>query len=90
MRSALVHEEEQIFDVEELKVRLTERDKEVSESLEAAKRVEADVSLRISNVKAAAEELSEELMIEEGALMQKVRQKELIRQVLCIPCDVPR
>lgn len=87
MRSSLVHGKEQIFDIEELKVRLRERSEQVGYDCEQAKKAHRAVETRIANSHEEIRVFDEELDVEEGPLMRSVMEKRVLRNVALNPSN---
>jgi len=81
MASALVHGREQIFEVEELKVRLAERAVEVDAEIVKSVSAERAIDIQILNCRDDMQEAQLELDVETGALMRSVLAKAPLRFV---------
>ena len=79
MTSALVHEKEQVFEIEELKIRLQERRKRVVVDKEDAVRKERRIKQNIINKEDDLAALEQELEVEQGPLMQQVMKARILR-----------
>jgi len=79
MTSALIHEKEQVFEVEELKMRLAERRKRVLVDQEEQLRRERRLKQDIVNKKDDLKGLEQDLLVEQGPLMQQVMKARTLR-----------
>lgn len=87
MSSTLVHGREQIFEIEELKVRLTERLAEVTKEVEASFAEERAIDARIANYLDDIVVAQQEYDVEAGALMLSVLQKSKLRFIAFNPAN---
>lgn len=87
MSSTLVHGREQIFEIEELKVRLAERLSAVSAEVEKSKADEKAIDTRVDNYEDDIRVAQEEYDIEAGALMLSVLQKSKLRFIAFNPAN---
>jgi tetratricopeptide (TPR) repeat protein len=79
MNSALVHEKEQVFEIEELKMRLADRRKKVIVETDEVVRVERKYKMTMLNLQDDLRELDKDLAVEQGALMKQVVKQKIIR-----------
>jgi len=79
MNSSLVHEKEQVFEIEELKMRLAEKLKKVTVDAEEQVARTKRLAMRIKNEEDDLVELDKDIFVEEGPLMQKVMQARVLR-----------
>ena len=87
MSSALVHEKEQVFEVEELKMRLTEKLKKVKVETEEQRSRTKQQQMNIKNLEDDLAEMDKDLAIEQGPLMQKVMQQRILRCISLNPSN---
>ena len=79
MTSALIHEKEQVFEIEELKMRLQERQKKVEVQCDEESLRERKIAQSIVNQQDDLTELDKELEVEQGPLMQQVMKARILR-----------
>ena len=87
MASALVHGKEQIFEIEELKVRLAERQVQVQEEFDKSKGIENGFDAKIRNWHDDIAILQEERDVEEGGLMRHVMENRTLRCIALNPAN---
>lgn len=78
MSSSLVHGRRQVFEIEELKVRLLERHVEVKRELESSEQAQRAIEIKISNCNDQIAECDAEHLVETGELMRAVTVKTCI------------
>lgn len=81
MWSALVHDQPQVVEIEELKTRLKQRGPQEIARLEAEKLVKRNLLVRMKNLQNDVFEADQQLQLEEGALMKHAR---LDRSFRCV------
>ena len=79
MTSALIHEKEQMFEVEELKMRLAEKRKRVVVDEEEQVRRHRRMNQNIINKKDDLVGLEQDLLVEQGPLMKQVMKSRILR-----------
>merc|ERR1712167_413347 len=84
MESVLIHGRAQIFEIEELKIRLAERLIEVQRDVDASKREEMASINKVKNFEDDIREALDEHKVEAGPLMKKVLESSKFRFIaLC-------
>jgi WD40 repeat protein/tetratricopeptide (TPR) repeat protein len=81
MNSALVHEKEQVFEIEELKMRLAERQKKVEVEVEEQVRVQRKIKQEGLNLEDDLRMLDQDLAVEQGPLMKQVVKRKILRGI---------
>jgi len=81
MNSALVHEKEQVFEIEELKMRLAERQKKVEVDVEDKNRFFRKIRQTGLNYEDDLDGLDKDLAVEQGALMKQVVKRKILRAI---------
>ena len=87
MNSSLVHGKEQVFEIEELKVRLAEKQETVQGEFDQSKANETAVDAKVSNWHDDIKEIDEERSVEEGGLMRHVMEKRTLRCIALNPAN---
>jgi WD40 repeat protein len=87
MMSYLVHDQPQMVNVEEVKTRLHKRRVEILEKYRAEKEIELGIVTRIKNLEHAIEVHDEEVSIELGDLMRKVKNNRPFRVIAFNPAN---
>lgn len=88
MWSSLLHDEVQMFDIEELKLRLEQKGRENAQKVEEKKRRYGDLQMKQQNHRDDIEALEQELQVEKGSLMRHVMQKKTFRCIAFDPANV--
>ncbi|KAG5175942.1 hypothetical protein JKP88DRAFT_283179 [Tribonema minus] len=80
MSSLLIHEgEEMVFEIEEFKTRLAEREAEVALQLQVEHNLELSLANRITNIKDETEAVIQDIAVEEGDLMRSTLARQPLR-----------
>lgn len=78
MSSSLVHGRQQVFEIEELKVRLLERYVEVKRELESSEQAQRAIEIKVANCNDQITERDAEHLVETGKLMRAVTVKTCV------------